>query len=74
MAPAKWGGKPRISDCGAREERMALEPQAMTEMYRRMVTIRTFDRRAVDEFHAGNIPGVVHAYIGEEAVAVGAPF
>ena len=50
---------------------MALEPQAMTEMYRRMVTIRTFDRRAVDEFHAGNIPGVVHAYIGEEAVAVG---
>jgi pyruvate dehydrogenase E1 component alpha subunit len=40
-------------------------------MYRTMVTIREFDRRAVEEFHAGNIPGVVHAYIGEEAVAVG---
>jgi pyruvate dehydrogenase E1 component alpha subunit len=25
----------------------------------------------VEEFHAGNIPGVVHAYIGQEAVAVG---
>ena len=50
---------------------MTLEPQQLTEMYRRMVTIRTFDRLAVEEFHAGNIPGVVHAYIGEEAVAVG---
>ena len=36
-----------------------------------MVTIRTFDQKVVEEFHAGNIPGVVHSYIGEEAVAVG---
>ena len=50
---------------------MTLEPQQLTEMYQRMVTIRTFDRRAVEEFHEGNIPGVVHSYIGEEAVAVG---
>jgi pyruvate dehydrogenase E1 component alpha subunit len=50
---------------------MALEPQQCIEMYRRMVMIRQFDQRAVEEFHAGNIPGVVHAYIGQEAVAVG---
>jgi len=50
---------------------MALEPQQLLDMYRKMVTIREFDRRAVEEFHAGNIPGVVHAYIGQEAVAVG---
>jgi acetoin:2,6-dichlorophenolindophenol oxidoreductase subunit alpha len=50
---------------------MALEPQQLVEMYRRMLTIRHFDQRAVEEFHAGNIPGVVHAYIGQEAVAVG---
>ena len=50
---------------------MTLEPQHLMEMYQRMVTIRTFDRRAVEEFHEGNIPGVVHSYIGEEAVAVG---
>ncbi|HIM37802.1 MAG TPA: thiamine pyrophosphate-dependent dehydrogenase E1 component subunit alpha [Dehalococcoidia bacterium] len=50
---------------------MTMEPDMLIDMYRRMVTIRTFDRRAVEEFHAGNIPGVVHAYIGEEAVAVG---
>ena len=43
----------------------------LLEMYRKMMTIRLFDARAVEEFHAGNIPGVVHAYIGEEAVAVG---
>src|ERR671925_61559 len=50
---------------------MALEPQQLLEMYRKMVMIRRFDQRAVDEFHAGNIPGGVHAYIGQEAVAVG---
>ncbi len=51
---------------------MASESDRLLEMYRKMVTIRNFDQRAVEEFHAGNIPGVVHAYIGEEAVAVGA--
>jgi TPP-dependent pyruvate/acetoin dehydrogenase alpha subunit len=48
---------------------MALTPQELLEMYRKMVTIRRFDQRAVEEFHAGNIPGVIHAYIGQEAVA-----
>ncbi len=50
---------------------MALESQPLLDMYRKMLMIRHFDQRAVDEFHAGNIPGVVHAYIGQEAVAVG---
>ena len=42
---------------------MTLEPQQLLTMYRLMATIRTFDNRAVEEFHAGNIPGVVHAYL-----------
>ena len=50
---------------------MALDSQRLLEIYRKMATIRKFDERAVEEFHLGNIPGVVHAYIGEEAVAVG---
>lgn len=50
---------------------MTLEPHQLLAMYRTMVTIREFDRRAVEEFHAGNIPGVVHAYIGQEAIATG---
>ena len=49
---------------------MALEPQQLLEMYRKMATIRRFDQRAVEEFQTGNIPGGVHAYIGQEAVAV----
>ena len=50
---------------------MTLEPQQFLTMYRLMATIRAFDNRAVEEFHAGNIPGVVHAYLGQEAIAVG---
>ena len=50
---------------------MALEPHQLLEMYRKMVTIRRFDETAVEEFQSGNIPGVVHAYTGQEAVAVG---
>lgn len=50
---------------------MAVEPKLLMEMYRKMVTIRKFDERAAEEFQAGNIPGNVHSYIGQEAIAVG---
>ena len=50
---------------------MTMDSGLLLDMYRKMMTIRIFDARAVEEFHEGNIPGVVHAYIGEEAVAVG---
>lgn len=42
------------------------------ELLRRMRTIREFDSTAEDLFADGEIPGFVHLYIGEEAVAVGA--
>lgn len=41
------------------------------EALRRMLTIRHFDQTAGDRFADGEIPGFVHLYIGEEAVAVG---
>jgi TPP-dependent pyruvate/acetoin dehydrogenase alpha subunit len=41
-------------------------------MYRTMVRIRLFEERVSKEFAAGNIPGFVHVYIGEEAIATGA--
>lgn len=44
----------------------------LIDMYRRMVRIRVFEERVAKEFAAGNIPGFVHLYSGEEAVAVGA--
>jgi acetoin:2,6-dichlorophenolindophenol oxidoreductase subunit alpha len=46
-------------------------PDKQREMLRLMQTIRRFEERASDDYHNGNIYGVVHAYIGEEAVAVG---
>lgn len=40
-------------------------------MYERMVLIRTFEERVSKLFADGEIPGFVHLYAGEEAVAVG---
>ena len=50
---------------------MAPSPQMQRDMLRQMQTIRRFEERASDDYHAGDIYGVVHCYIGEEAVAVG---
>jgi pyruvate dehydrogenase E1 component alpha subunit len=48
-----------------------LDDRALLAMYERMVEIRTFEERARKEFADGKIPGFVHLYAGEEAVAVG---
>ncbi|HYT26980.1 MAG TPA: thiamine pyrophosphate-dependent dehydrogenase E1 component subunit alpha [Actinomycetota bacterium] len=40
-------------------------------IYDRMVTIRAFEERVAKLFADGHIPGFVHLYAGEEAVAVG---
>jgi TPP-dependent pyruvate/acetoin dehydrogenase alpha subunit len=48
------------------------DKKELIDMYRKMVRIRLFEERVVKEFAAGNIPGFVHVYSGEEAVAVGA--
>lgn len=40
-------------------------------MYERMQLIRTFENRVKVEFGKGKIPGFVHLYAGEEAIAVG---
>jgi TPP-dependent pyruvate/acetoin dehydrogenase alpha subunit len=40
-------------------------------IYERMRLIRAFEDRAAEQFAAGQIPGFVHLYAGEEAIAVG---
>lgn len=40
-------------------------------LYERMLLIRRTEERLRDESKAGNLPGAVHLYIGEEAIAVG---
>ena len=50
---------------------MPPSPEQLRHMLRQMQTIRRFEERASADYHAGDIYGVVHCYIGEEAVAVG---
>src|SRR5437899_7917388 len=48
-----------------------LDKSQLLHMYEQMKTIREFEERAGKEFASGKIPGFVHSYAGEEAVAVG---
>jgi pyruvate dehydrogenase E1 component alpha subunit len=50
---------------------MPLHREALVHLYRQMVTIRRFEERASEEFQQRAIPGIVHSYIGQEAVGVG---
>ena len=50
---------------------MAPTPDLQRKMLRQMQTIRRFEERASADYLAGDIYGIVHCYIGEEAVAVG---
>jgi len=48
-----------------------LSKNTLIDLYTTMLTIRRFEERVVHEFIAGNLPGFVHSYIGEEAIATG---
>ena len=50
---------------------MAIDKQRLIDMYTRMLLIRRFEERSSELLYAGELPGAVHSYIGEEAVAVG---
>lgn len=48
-----------------------LDRETLLDVYRKMRTIRDFEERLHIDFSRGDIPGFVHLYAGEEAVAVG---
>ena len=48
-----------------------LSKQALLQAYRKMREIRTFEERLHQENTSGDIPGFIHLYTGEEAIAVG---
>lgn len=50
---------------------MSVEKKKLLELYRCMVRIREFETRANELFLAGELPGFLHLYLGEEAVAAG---
>jgi len=43
----------------------------LLDLYRRMLLLRRFELTAQDLYRRGSIPGFIHLYVGEEAVAVG---
>ena len=49
----------------------APSPDQTRAMYARMVLVRKTEERLSADFHAGQLPGGVHLYIGREAVAAG---
>ena len=51
---------------------MNLDKDTLLDAYRRLKTIREFEMRMRAENEAGQLPGFVHLYCGQEAIAVGA--
>ena len=50
---------------------MDITQDTLFNMYKRMLLIREFEERAGTLMEQNRIPGAVHLYVGEEAVAVG---
>lgn len=50
---------------------MFIERRDLTRLYDTMVRIRVFEQRAERLFQDKRIPGFIHLYIGEEAIAAG---
>ena len=51
---------------------MILDKSTLLDAYRRLKTIREFEMRMRTENEAGQLPGFLHLYCGQEAIAVGA--
>ena len=50
---------------------MKLKKEKMIEMYRKMLEIRHFEEKAFELYGQNLVPGTLHLYAGQEAVAVG---
>lgn len=48
-----------------------LEKARLLEMYRKMLEIRCFEEKVYDLYGRNLVPGTIHLYAGQEAVAVG---
>ena len=50
---------------------LAYKKEFLQNLYRTMVRIRLFEEKVGECFLGGELPGFVHLYIGEEAIATG---
>jgi len=55
------------------EIKLTLKPtkDKLIEMYKRMIEIRYFEEKVFDLYAQNLVPGTIHLYLGEEAIAVG---
>jgi len=54
-----------------RELTSSLARERLVEMYREMLRIRYFEEKVFELYGQNLVPGTIHLYAGEEAVAVG---
>lgn len=50
---------------------MAVNPEMAARLYRTVRLVRRFEERAIEFVKSGEIPGGIHPYIGQEAIAAG---
>src|SRR5688572_7385330 len=55
----------------AGDNRMDISNDTLLDLHRRMVRIRIFEEEAGKLMETARIPGALHLYVGEEAVAAG---
>jgi TPP-dependent pyruvate/acetoin dehydrogenase alpha subunit len=48
-----------------------IKSEELKAMFRKMLTIRRFEERAIQEYQNGNLYGFIHSYLGQEAIAAG---
>ena len=51
---------------------MDISPEKLADAYRLMKTIREFEERMRSEYQQGKLPGFIHIYRNQEAIAVAA--
>jgi len=60
-----------MTETAAQDSISGLEPEVLLDLHRRMVRIRLFEEEAGKLMEAGRMPGFLHLYVGQEAVAAG---
>ena len=50
---------------------MSISKELVLSLYRTMTEIREFELKGYEIFRSGKMPGFIHLYVGEEAVATG---
>src|SRR6266702_7870039 len=60
-----------MTNTAERDAVPAPEPEVLRDLHRRMVRIRLFEEEAGKLMEGGRLPGFLHLYVGQEAVAAG---